>query len=119
MGRRYMRAQVEAGICYICEGLHTRKRTNGKAHSYCHSCHAAYMRKNRPKHSELAPLARMKANARAYANAYQARGKLKPEPCLLCGSTDVQKHHVDYGRPLDVLWFCRPCHLEQHENMHK
>jgi hypothetical protein len=87
--------------------------------SYCHSCHAAYMRKTRPKHSELDPWARLKANARAYANTYQRRGKLVPEPCVVCASTDVEKHHIDYGKPLEVLWLCRQCHLNQHTKAHK
>jgi len=53
-------------------------------------------------------------NSRAYANVYQRRGKLKPIPCEACGDEKAQKHHPDYGKPLEVTWLCRPCHLARH-----
>lgn len=53
-------------------------------------------------------------NARCYANEYQKRGKLVPQPCEKCGATDVVKHHDDYTKPLDVRWLCRPCHHKTH-----
>jgi len=83
---------------------------------YCKKCHAAFMRDTRPKHSELPEFARMKANARCYANEYQRRGKIKKENCKKCGSPDSQKHHSDYSKPLQVEWYCRKCHLELHKN---
>lgn len=82
---------------------------------YCRACHNAYMRSWRPVHSELSPEERFKANARAYANAYQRRGKILKQPCMACGSDKcVEKHHEDYSKPLDVLWMCRPCHKDHH-----
>jgi hypothetical protein len=54
-------------------------------------------------------------NARSYANVYQRRGVLKPQPCEVVGCRNVpQKHHDDYDRPLDVRWLCRPHHLALH-----
>lgn len=82
---------------------------------YCSSCHAAYMRAHRPKHREMSSEARRRANARAYARVYEQRGKLKREPCEVCGATEqVQKHHDDYGKPLQVRWLCFTCHLDEH-----
>lgn len=52
-------------------------------------------------------LARSKA---AYA---QRIGVLKkPERCSDCDipTSRLQKHHDDYGRPLDVKWLCLKCH---------
>jgi hypothetical protein len=72
------------------------------------------MRENRPAHSELTEEQRFKSNARAYANVYQGRGKLTPEPCESCGSEEAEKHHEDYSQPLEVRWLCRPCHLAEH-----
>lgn len=58
---------------------------------------------------------RVKGIARAYANVYQNRGHLTPEPCQACGTTtDGQKHHHDYSKPLDVEWLCRGCHGALH-----
>lgn len=68
----------------------------------------------RKPYSELSEEQKIKARARAYANTYQRRGHLKPEPCWRCGDVS-QKHHPDYSEPLQVQWLCRSCHLEHHE----
>lgn len=39
------------------------------------------------------------------------QGVLKKEPCI-CGNTEVQAHHADYKRPLDIMWVCRTHHAE-------
>lgn len=80
----------------------------------CRPCHAAWMRRHRPKHRDLPGHARLKANARNYANSYQHRGQLIWWPCAGCGATDPEKHHEDYAYPLAVQWFCRRCHLTHH-----
>jgi hypothetical protein len=71
------------------------------------------MRQWRTSHP-LTEAQRFKDNARAYANVYQRRGKLVPLPCR-CGSTEVEKHHDDYNKPLQVTWLCRACHLGEHQ----
>ncbi|MFB1064948.1 hypothetical protein [Natrinema sp. H-ect4] len=44
-------------------------------------------------------------------------GKLEKEPCEKCGSTEnVEAHHEDYSRPLDVTWLCGSCHRDLHNN---
>jgi hypothetical protein len=88
------------------------KRKGGR---YCNDCHAAYMRKNRPKHSELSDEQRMKANARAYLKEYVKRGHVKKLPCEKCGNENSEGHHEDYSKPLDVKWLCREHHLEVHK----
>ena len=104
------------GHCSICGVSHDRYRDadHTRFASYCHSCHASYMRKTRPAHAELMPLAKYKANARAYANTYQRRGRLAPKPCVICGSDNTEKHHPDYDKPLKVIWICKSCHVEHH-----
>lgn len=81
---------------------------------YCKACHAKHMRKNRPKHSDLKPEARMKANARAYANEYLRRGKIVKTDCIDCGDNNSQMHHPNYSKPLEIQWLCRPCHMQRH-----
>jgi len=94
--------------CPICGETHDR------SHNYCARCHAAYMREWRKTHP-MSPDQRAKDNARSYANTYQRRGKLIPQPCELCGTLKAEKHHDDYSRPLDVRWLCRACHLALHK----
>jgi len=71
------------------------------------------MRKNRPKHSNLHPIARKKANARAYLHEYIKRGKITKGVCEVCGKP-AEAHHDNYDKPLEVRWFCREHHLELH-----
>ncbi len=77
----------------------------------CAGCHAAYMRSERAagkygyKYTE-------KTKARAILGVYLRRGKMKRLPCRICGNTDVQAHHPDYSKPLEVDWLCRK-HLRE------
>lgn len=102
-------------ICGKCKGQMDESR-KGK-YGYCKKCHAEYMRKTRPKHSQLPDEARLKANARSYANEYFKRGILKQKPCEICGDEKSEKHHDDYTKPLEVKWLCRKHHLEHHQNL--
>lgn len=99
-------------ICSRCQRPHYRL-----GYRYCRECHATYMRGWRKAH----PLAfdREKDNARSYAGIYKKRGKLVPQPCETCGFTDVQMHHDDYSKPLEVRWLCRECHLAHHQNVRR
>lgn len=81
---------------------------------YCKSCHAAWMRKNRPKYSELSDLQRLKIKCRARFNVSIQRGKISKQPCKVCGFTKAEAHHGDYTKPFEVVWLCRKHHLELH-----
>jgi hypothetical protein len=54
---------------------------------------------------------RKKANT-AVSNAVRD-GRLKKQPCWVCGDKAVA-HHPDYDRPLDVVWLCQPHHKQAH-----
>jgi len=41
-------------------------------------------------------------------------GQLKRQPCIICGAEQVDAHHVDYLKPLEVVWLCRKHHLALH-----
>lgn len=41
-------------------------------------------------------------------------GKLQKVPCHVCGCENVEAHHPDYDRPLDVVWLCSSHHKEAH-----
>jgi hypothetical protein len=40
----------------------------------------------------------------------------KSNECQKCGATNcrIEGHHSDYTKPLDVIWVCKPCHVEIH-----
>lgn len=40
-----------------------------------------------------------------------------PLPCEICFNThDIEAHHGDYDKPLEVRWLCFKHHREVHEN---
>lgn len=43
-------------------------------------------------------------------------GRIKREPCEVCGNAKAQAHHDDHGRPLDVRWLCTRHHAEWHRH---
>ncbi len=47
----------------------------------------------------------------AYSRFWNAmrRGKITKDKCRDCDRIDVQGHHTDYSKPLDVIWLC-PIH---------
>lgn len=79
----------------------------------CKECHAASMRRNRPKHKNLPTEARKKAIARAYVKVYINRGRIERKSCEVCGEK-AEMHHDNYDKPLDVRWLCRAHHLDHH-----
>jgi hypothetical protein len=83
---------------------------------YCRACHAAYARARRPRHADLEPGQKQRSIARSYANVYQRRGKIAPEPCSVCRDPVARKHHEDYSRPLQITWLCRKCHQKRHSD---
>lgn len=94
--------------CPKCEQFHENRG------SYCKPCRAAYARENRPKHSELSPEARRRANCRSYTNMLIKRGELQRMPCVSCGKPNAQAHHPDYDDPRRVTWLCKDCHGTHH-----
>jgi hypothetical protein len=50
-----------------------------------------------------------------YALRYAVRsGKIVRGVCFRCGSSQVEAHHEDYSKPLDVIWTCKVHHDEIH-----
>ena len=57
---------------------------------------------------------KLKKNTRRTTRRAIKQGKLVRGPCGVCGSLEVEAHHADYSRPLDVIWLCKPHHREVH-----
>lgn len=106
-GTRYVkhrRVQPPSTHCSGCGG----DRDRGPAQRYCKACHAAHARRTRPKHSELDPEARKRANVRRLSSMLVARGKMDKLPCA-CGSRNVTAVHLNFDDPFAVVWKCKAC----------
>jgi hypothetical protein len=59
-----------------------------------------------------------KTKARNAVRTAKKQGRLRPKPCIKCGSKrNVQAHHPDYSRALEVEWLCASCHgLDHHRS---
>jgi hypothetical protein len=68
---------------------------------------AEYIKRYSEKHPE-----KKKAHT-AVSNAIRD-GRLFKQPCEVCFSNDVEAHHDDYSKPLDVRWLCVKHHAEHH-----
>lgn len=55
---------------------------------------------------------RIKHRARELVKYAVDTGKLiKPNQCEQCSNTvNIQGHHCDYTKPLEVMWLCSKCH---------
>lgn len=50
------------------------------------------------------------------------RGSLNsPNKCEVCGkiNCDIEAHHYDYSKQLDVIWLCTECHGKVHKQYNK
>lgn len=109
--------------CTDCGEPHNRKRRHktksGEStvtkQSKCGPCHAAYMRKNRKSYCDLSPEEKKKSNCRSHTKTLVKRGKLKKQPCEVCGSEKVEAHHDDYDKPAEVRWLCKVHHVDLHK----
>lgn len=41
-------------------------------------------------------------------------GRVQKSPCATCANPNVEAHHEDYSRPLEVTWYCRRHHADHH-----
>lgn len=68
------------------------------------------------------PTSQESIRKRIYAQVARAVGNgtlVKPKACPSChvevDPSELQGHHHDYDKPLDVEWVCRQCHTRQHK----
>lgn len=54
------------------------------------------------------------AIAHAHVGAALKNGKLFKNPCEVCCTTEVEAHHDDYSKQLNVRWLCKKHHSEVH-----
>lgn len=60
-----------------------------------------------------------KENAHNQVKNALRRGALTKTGCSACGATTAIQghHHRGYADPLDVVWLCRSCHLDEHKRL--
>jgi hypothetical protein len=56
------------------------------------------------------PEARFKRSARKKVDTEVRAGRMIRLPCVVCRNPEVQAHHEDYSKPLEVTWFCKDHH---------
>lgn len=59
---------------------------------------------------------RKKRNAEQQAYRALLNGKIEKTPCAGCGRTDdLEMHHRDYDKPVEVIFLCHTCHSLEHK----
>ncbi len=63
----------------------------------------------------------LKVKARRMVNYHLNKGNMtRPNQCSECKKNcTLEAHHVDYNKPLDIIWLCRLCHAKQHREKRK
>lgn len=107
------------GKCKDCAKADVKKNYAGKRAQY-----SAYDRERtqRPERKEQMAACAVRRRQRE-PEKYKARtsvanavrdGRLVPCACEVCGNLDVQAHHDDYSKPLEVRWLCFVHHRAHH-----
>jgi hypothetical protein len=126
-------------ICRACNSEKQPSDFYAGVASRCKDCHKAAMKVRRLTNPRVQEYDRLRyrnpdrkaqgaANAKQWRKdhpeAYKAQtavnnavrdGRLEKTPCAICGTeANVQGHHKDYAKPLDVVWLCAKCHHRVH-----
>jgi len=130
------RAEIAERYDKSAKGRRWRKQWVKENKEHLAEYHAQWVKKNSTK--AAAAVAKWRKENRLKYNAqikkYQAANKekfvayrkvrkalkagilIRPEKCERCDATSKidAHHHKGYEHPLEVLWLCRQCHVDQH-----
>ena len=96
------------------DNFHRNRSTKDGLSAMCKLCKRDDDHKRNAVSSELIKKTKdHKSDARNKVNSAIRSGKLRPQPCIVCGGK-AEAHHSDYSKPLDVDWLCRKHHALWH-----
>jgi ribosomal protein S27AE len=104
--------------CLPCKRAQQNATNAAKGERLRDEAKAAY-RRRKPYYREYwanaksDPLHVQKRAARRKVATEIEAGRLKRQPCEVCGNAKTDAHHHDYSKPLAVQWLCRRCHFAQ------
>jgi len=77
--------------------------------------HRVFLNKENSKEYRVKNKEKYKAHNKVN-NAVRDGRLLKPLKCEHCLEThnQIEGHHKDYSKPLDIIWLCSPCHKILH-----
>lgn len=97
--------------CGTPKRVRQRSAAGKRRFIYCPTCQSRAVQAYKARYPE-------RRRAREIVRNAKKRGRLVPQPCERCGTTEgVHGHHDDYRKPLEVRWFCPPHHRERHREM--
>ena len=129
-GQVYVSPLYQAGlkVCIRCQhalpyaDFSPHRRTRDRLNSWCKPCFAEYVRDWRSVSDKYTPSKEsdpMKYTARMrLGSAVRSGDVVRPETCPECGNTEnIEAHHADYSKPLEVEWLCRMCHMSAYHRI--
>ncbi|QQO40555.1 HNH restriction endonuclease [Bacillus phage 000TH008] len=93
-----------------------KDRRNSQMKEYSQTERGREVRKRAQEKYRKSSQYNLKQNARKKVRRAVNSGKLiKPDRCECCNKEiDLEAHHVDYHKPLEVKWLCKKCHENEH-----
>lgn len=110
---KFLRDPSNKTLCSKC-----KKRPRAKSHNYCNECRNECVKQWAKEKggywkwitSDPERHKRYLARKMVYNRVY--RGQVVKGVCEVCGNPEVQAHHDDYDKPLEVRWLCLDHHPE-------
>lgn len=108
--RHNMMADGRLGKCKVCTRIDIRKNRLSKIEYYREYDRRRYEENG----SRARPRDYEKVRAIHVVSRAIKQGDLVRRECEICGEDNVDAHHEDYSKPLDVVWMCRKHHMRLH-----
>ncbi len=98
----------------------TEEQRQRKSKYYYHwkTTNAAKEYRDRTYEYRKVKYAKYKKSSQMVADAIDSGKLIKASNCTLClSSENIEGHHPDYDKPLEVIWLCRKCHKNLHKEL--